>query len=212
MESLSSAEGPERSEAFGESWTPTAVDRFGIWLSSRRIRRAVRSFKGKRVGDFGCGFHATFVRSVLPEVEHAVLVDVSLAPDLLADPRITAIEGTLPETLADLPGKDLDVVLCMSVLEHLWDPQQALADLRELARPGGVCVFNVPTWMGKRFLELSAFRLHLSPPAEMNDHKHYFDPRDLWPMLVKAGFRPQDIQCRRHKFGLNTIAVCRVTE
>ena len=44
----------------------------------------------------------------------------------------------------------------------------------------------------------------------MNDHKTYYDPRDLWPMLVQAGFRPQDIKVHRHKFGLNTFAACRV--
>jgi hypothetical protein len=43
----------------------------------------------------------------------------------------------------------------------------------------------------------------------MNDHKMYYDPRELWPCLVRAGFRPRDIQCRRHKFGLNTFAACR---
>ena len=31
-------------------------------------------------------------------------------------------------------------------------------------------------------------------------------------MLVRAGFRPSEIRCHRHKFGLNTFAACRVTE
>ena len=43
----------------------------------------------------------------------------------------------------------------------------------------------------------------------MNDHKCYYDVRDLWPLLVRAGFRPSDIKCFSHKFGLNTFAVCR---
>ena len=43
----------------------------------------------------------------------------------------------------------------------------------------------------------------------MDDHKRYYDPRDLWPMLVRAGFRPSHIRCHRHKFGLNTFATCR---
>jgi hypothetical protein len=73
-----------------------------------------------------------------------------------------------------------------------------------------VALINVPTWLGKRFLELSAFRFGLSPAEEMNDHKRYYDPRDLWPMLVAAGWRPSEIRIRRHKFGLNTFAVCRV--
>ena len=72
-------------------------------------------------------------------------------------------------------------------------------------------LLNVPTWRGKRALELSAFRLGLSPAEEMDDHKWYFDPRDLWLMLVRAGFRPSEIRCHRHKFGLNTFAACRVS-
>ena len=30
------------------------------------------------------------------------------------------------------------------------------------------------------------------------------------PMLVEAGFKPSKIRCFRHKFGLNTFAVCRL--
>jgi len=73
----------------------------------------------------------------------------------------------------------------------------------------GLAVVNVPSWRGKRFLEFSAFRLGTSPADEMQDHKAYYDPRDLWPILVRAGFAPRDIQCLRHKFGLNTFAACR---
>jgi hypothetical protein len=40
----------------------------------------------------------------------------------------------------------------------------------------------------------------------MNDHKIYFNPRDLWPLLVRAGFLPENIKIQTHKFGLNTIA------
>ncbi len=139
-----------------------------------------------------------------------MLLDVALDPDLKAHPKVEIVEGLLPATLAGLPDASFDVVLCMSVLEHLWEPQQALDEMRRLLAPGGVCLLNVPSWRGKRFLELSAFRLGLSPAEEMNDHKAYYDPRDLWPMLVRAGFRPQDIAVARHKFGLNTFAAARV--
>ena len=60
---------------------------------------------------------------------------------------------------------------------------------------------------GKTFLEFSAFRLGLSPKSEMDDHKMYYDKRDLWPLLVKAGFLPSAIETRYHKFGLNLFAV-----
>jgi hypothetical protein len=72
-----------------------------------------------------------------------------------------------------------------------------------------MCLFNVPSWRGKKFLEYSAFRLGLSPKDEMDDHKAYYDVKDLWPLLVRAGFLPSGIQCFPHKFGLNTFAVCK---
>ena len=57
---------------------------------------------------------------------------------------------------------------------------------------------------------ISAARAGLSPAEEMDDHKTYYDPQDLWPLLVRAGFAPHGIRCYTHKFGLNTFAVCRV--
>jgi SAM-dependent methyltransferase len=199
-----------RDTAFGEEGKITAVDRAGVWLSGHQIRRTVGGIEGKDVGDFGCGFQATYMRTVLAQVRSATLVDISLAGDLKSRPNVTAIEGTLPGILQDLADRSLDVILSMSVLEHLWEPGQTLTHFRRLLRPGGVCAVNVPSWRGKRALEFSAFRLGLSPASEMDDHKRYYDPRDLWPLLVAAGFMPHGIRCFRHKFGLNTFAVCKV--
>jgi SAM-dependent methyltransferase len=199
-----------RTESFGQSYRPSPVDKFGVWLSARQIRRWVPTFAGKRVADLGCGFHATFARTVLDETAQATLVDVALADDLKAHARVRAVEGALPATLAGLPSAGFDVVLMVSVLEHLWEPLETLREIRRLLAPGGVALVNVPSWRGKRYLELSAFRLGLSPAAEMDDHKTYYDVRDLWPLLVRAGFLPSHLQCFSHKLGLNTFAVCRV--
>lgn len=201
-----------RHTSFGQSGDNSLVDRFGVWLSQRQIRRTVGSLAGRDVGDFGSGYDAATMRLYLGVVRSATVVDVSLAPDLKAIPNLTAIEGPLPEVLSVLPAASLDVVLCMSVLEHLWEPELALREFRRLLRPGGVCAVNVPSWRGKRLLEYSAFKLGRSPAEEMDDHKNYYDPRDLWPLLVRAGFKPRLIRCFRHKFGLNTFAVCRTDE
>ena len=207
--------GAGRRASFGQGYEPSAVDRLGVGLSSRRVRRhlgPLRRTDGLAVGDIGCGYHATVTRPLLGDgtVGHAVLADVAQAPDLVARPDVTALEGALPGVLAEVPDGSLDVVLCLSVLEHLWEPEATLRHLHRIARPGGVVLVNVPSWRGKRFLELSAFRLGTSPREEMDDHKAYYDPRDLWPLLVRAGFLPSGIRCTRHKLGLNTFAACTV--
>lgn len=198
-----------RTKAFAQDYSPTVVDRFGVYLSSRTIRRHVPSFAGKRVGDFGCGFHAAFARTILDQAAQVVLVDVALAEDLHRHERVKALQGPLPGILAEVADDSLDVILLVSVLEHLDEPEVALRHVRRILAPGGTFVVNVPSWRGKAYLELSAFRLGLSPRAEMDDHRMYYDVRDLWPLLVRAGFAPSAIQCYPHKFGLNTFAACR---
>jgi SAM-dependent methyltransferase len=198
-----------RSEAYGQARKLSLVDRFGVWLSAVAVRRRV-VFNDKRVADFGCGYDARLARTLTPVAKELLLVDVQLATDLAEYPNIQAVEGEIETVLPVLASKSLDIVLCLSVLEHLQQPQQALTAFHRILAPGGTALINVPSWRGKRWLELSAFKLGLSPSLEMDDHKRYYDPRDLWPLLVDAGFRPSEISCKRHKFGLNTFAACRV--
>jgi SAM-dependent methyltransferase len=204
------SEPESRVTSFGQQKAPSVVDRFGVWLSKRQIRHTVGDLTGRDVADFGCGYQATTMRNYVGVVRSATLLDLSLAPDLKDLPGVVAIEGELPDSLAELKAESLDVILCMSVIEHLWEPQRTITEFRRLLRPGGVCAINVPSWPGKRALEYSAFKLGLSPAEEMDDHKTYYDPKDLWPLLVKAGFKPRNIRCFRHKFRLNTFAICRV--
>ncbi len=201
-----------RQEAFGQGYSLTFVDRFGVWLSARQVKRWVPNFEGLSLLDAGCGFDARLARSFLPQVSKLTLLDVDLAADLDNTPKVDCLRGALPATLERVTDSSLDVVLCLSVLEHLWQPEVALAHFHRVLRPGGKCLINVPSWRGKYFLEYSAFRLGMSPKAEMDDHKAYYDPRDLWPLLVRAGFMPSQIQCFKHKFGLNTFAVVQKKE
>ena len=199
-----------RQTSYGQTHQPTLVDRFGIWLSARRILAMVGDPKGKRIGDFGCGFQAPVGRLFLDGARHMTFVDLSLSQELKDHPNATAIEGQLPDAVRDLPDGSLDVIICNSVLEHLGQPLDTLKSFRRLLAPGGLALVNVPSWRGKWFLEFAAFKLKVSTMEEMDDHKTYYDPRDLWPMLVEAGFRPRHINCFRHKFGLNTFAICRL--
>src|SRR5262245_55354655 len=196
----------DRTQSWGEDYKLSMMDRFGIWLSKVQILRHVRTFSGKDVGDFGCGYHARFVRSVLDEAQSATVVDLSLADDLKAMPKVRAIQGVLPDALGEVPEKSLDVVICNNVLEHLWEPERVLDHVRRTMRSGGVCFLNVPSWWGKFVLETAAFKLHLTSEDEINDHKRYYDRRELWNLVVRGGFKPNQVVCHSHKFGLNTYA------
>jgi len=194
--------------AYGEDHQLGPIDRFGVRLSSRQIHRSVPDFRGKRVADVGCAYRATIARALLDRVDELLLIDIALEPELVAHPKVSAIEGWLPDALSAVADGSQDVVIANSVIEHLWEPLATLEELVRILAPGGLLLLNVPSWRGKSFLEFTGFRLG-SSADEMDDHKMYYDPRDVWPLLVRAGFRPRDIACFRHKFGLNTFARCR---
>jgi SAM-dependent methyltransferase len=183
------------------------VDRFGVWLSQRAIRRQLPDRTDLEVLELGCGYHATQLIALRSRLRRGVGVDFRVAPELHRLDHFTFYEGPIEDTLPKLAEERLDAVLLISVLEHLREPRAALETAAQLLKPNGVLLINVPTWRGKTFLEFSAFRLGLSPAVEMDDHKMYYDKRDLWPLLVDAGFTPSRIKLRYHKFGLNLFAV-----
>jgi SAM-dependent methyltransferase len=185
------------------------VDRLGVWLSQRAIRRYLPKRNDLQVLELGCGYRAAQLIALEPRLKRGIGVDFHIAPELQSLERYTFHEGAIEEILPRLASETLDVVMLISVLEHLAEPQFAIQSAWRLLKPSGLLLINVPTWLGKRFLEFSAFRLGLSPKIEMDDHKMYYGKRDLWPLLVRAGFKPSQIRTKYHKFGLNLFATAR---
>ena len=195
-------------ESYGQRGL-TVADRVGVWLSQRAIRRYLPKRNDLEVLELGCGYRATQLITLEPKLKRGIGVDFQIAPELQALERFTFYQGTIEETLPKLESETVDAVLLISVLEHLTEPHFVIQSAWKMLKPSGLLLINVPTWLGKRFLEFSAFRLGLSSNVEMDDHKMYYGKRDLWPILVRSGFKPSEIRLRYHKFGLNLFAPAR---
>ena len=199
-----------RAASFGEGYRLSYVDRLGTWLSSRRLKSVLGNVRDATLTDIGCGYDARFGMSMIDETASLIAVDVSLSPTVRSHPRVFGIVGQVPAALGQIATGSVRCVVMNSVLEHLDEPIETLRELRRIADPTqGVVFVNVPTWLGKRALEMSAFRLGLSPVAEIDDHRRYYSTRELWTSLRAAGFLPSETKVRLHKFGLNVYGVCR---
>lgn len=209
--SAMSPEEARRFGSYGEESLPAVRIALRDWLVLGRLLRTGAPYRGKRLADVGCGYYAQTTRRLRAQAASTLLVDASISDALKADPKTRVIEARLPEAMNEVDDRSIDVLVCSAVLEHLRDPYETLRHFPRVLAPGGVALLSVPSWAGKRPLEFLAFRLGLSFD-EMNDHKMYYDPRDLWPLLVRAGFVPRNIRCKKHWLRFNTLAVCRQSD
>lgn len=190
-----------RTGAFGEQGL-TVLDRLGNWLSLREIRRYLPSQDAPYLLDLGAGYQARLLRALFAGQGTAHAVDLRLDPSLRSHPGFVTTETPIATALEGMATNTADLILLISVLEHLPDPGKILAECHRVLKPGGRLLINVPTWRGRWFLETAAFRLLLCPAEEIDDHKQYYEISTLWPLLVGAGFRPSHIKLAGAKFGL----------
>jgi SAM-dependent methyltransferase len=117
--------------------------------------------------------------------------------------RPIILEGKIPNSIEAIPKNSVDIVFANNIIEHLENPLQLIKEFKRITKSESLIYINVPSWTGKIFLELAAFRFHLASRIEMQDHKNYYDRKSLWTLVRKSGFMPSQITIRKTKFGLN---------
>ena len=201
-----------RNKSLGQEYKLNFIDNLGIYLSNKRIISEVKKLKEPiRCLEIGCGYEARLLTSVIPYIESGIGIDICVAEHLKSVKKLRFIECYIEEALKKLQDENFNLILSISVFEHLNEPIAVLQTIYKMLSENGVLLINVPTWKGKFFLELVAFKLKLSKNAqiEMDDHKMYYDEKDLWQLLIKAGFKPGQIEMNYHKFGLNLFCIAR---
>lgn len=78
----------------------------------------------------------------------------------LGQPTGTIVHGLRNENLEflTLPAASVDIWLHLDVLEHLFDPFQAMREIARTLRPGGRCFFTAFTYPDRAASEQVAFR------------------------------------------------------
>jgi 2-polyprenyl-3-methyl-5-hydroxy-6-metoxy-1,4-benzoquinol methylase len=108
------------------------------------LERFAPHVRGRRVLDAGAGLGVVSVELAHHYGAFVVALDYSH--------WVTGIEREAHPVQADLmclPLADLsfDTVICMEVLEHTLNPDQALAEIWRVLRPGGALILSTPSYM-----------------------------------------------------------------
>ena len=156
-------------------------------LRKMRIRRVlpyIREHRDCQLLDIGCGWDASFLKSVEPYIKSGVGVDFK-APILTAG-KIRTERLTLQDHLP-FTDASFDLVTMLAVLEHLENPKAILQEIYRVLRPGGNLVLTVPSRAAQPVLEFLAFDLGVVSRAEIADHKVYYNRATLTLLLEEVG-------------------------
>lgn len=145
--------------------------------------------------DVGCGQGGSYAIALRRRGVSYVGVDVS--GEAVGAARASGLDAQVISDAADLPFDDgtFDLVLCVEVLEHLFAPHAAAAEIRRVLRPGGRLVASTPNvayWRLRANLLFGVWNpigdeLSLEQPWR-DPHIRFFTPTTLKRMLLTAGF------------------------
>jgi len=195
----------------------TAAPAFRRW-----VQRAEKSKKQLCVLDIGCG-KAQFLFDVTSALRHRyqadfkriAVVDLIRAEGSRLDEIIPAPEFHQQSVDGQkLPFEDgsFDFVSCNHVLEHVFETEQFLCEIRRILRPDGLAVISVPNcaaWMnriaflfggqplgsevGTRSVTYGFWPVFMQDRLKQFDpsgHIRDFTPRSLRDLAAACGFQP----------------------
>ena len=125
-------------------WSEDAIEVYAKWLGLKQ---------GMRVADIGCGlgYLGYTYWKYFGNNGHYIGIDIN--EDLLKEAQETShnwvIGGTAEFIQGDayqipLPDNSVDMVMCQTLLMHLQNPEQVLAEMKRVLKPGGVIMCKEP--------------------------------------------------------------------
>lgn len=150
-----------------------------------KVRLVERFVPAGRILDVGCG-DGKFLWALAPERWERCGVERSTAAVDLVRQRIPGLQLVAGDIHSNelIPGA-FDALTFWHVLEHLPDPEAALARAAALLRPGGRLFISLPCIDS---LQALLFRGHWYGFDDVPRHLHHFSGRSLNVLLAKTGF------------------------
>lgn len=101
-------------------------------------------------------------------------------------------------------GEKFDTVVALALIEHLKEPDQAVAEWAKLLRGGGRVVMTTPHRAFRAIHDAGA-KIGLFSADAADEHEEMFDRQGLHELAEKAGLRI--VKYKRFLFGANQLIV-----
>jgi SAM-dependent methyltransferase len=149
----------------------------------KQVLPFLRRYPNCRLLDIGCGWEAKLLRTVEPYIASGIGIDFK-APVLKTE-KLETLSLTLQDKLP-FEDESFDFIAMLAVMEHLENDEAILNECARLLRPGGGLLITVPSWYAKPVLEFLSYKLNLINPAEIRDHRRYYNNEDLVALVDRV--------------------------
>lgn len=182
-------------ESYNRSWT----ERLGRELKSdSRLHLEIAAGivpPCQKFLDIGCGdgYMATLIQDRCSRIFG---IDISPTALKQAEGRGYSHLQRLDLNEERLPYGDgyFDVVVCLDILEHIFDPENLLKEIHRVIRRGGILIVSVPNLRYLKYILILVIRGRVpltsgDPFIYEGGHCHYFTNKSLTGLLNKCGFK-----------------------
>lgn len=154
----------------------------------------------RRLFDLGCG-NGAFAAALAVNGIDVTGVDQSVSgiqEGQRAFPNLRLEVGSGYDDLASRFGR-FPVVICLEVIEHVYDPRSFARTIFNLLEPGGTAIISTPFhgyWKNLALAVTNRFDFHLDP---LWDHGHikFWSEATLAKLIAETGF----VSCRFERVG-----------
>lgn len=161
--------------------TSGEVDTSKRWCGPRN--RVLELSRGGALLDIGCNSGA-FLQTMRDDAWK--LHGIEISSDQARRAQVNSGARVFVGDVLDAPfaPESFDVVTCLHVMEHMYQPKEVLARVWSWLKPGGILYIQVPNIEG---LEASLFGSYWFG-LELPRHLYHFSPASLRRLLTQSGY------------------------
>ena len=159
-----------------------------------KLSRFIPRETGKTILDFGCG-KGEVIGAMLklnPDAKY-MGVDVSATAIDFAIKKYPTVPFYRIEDGGKIPIADssVDFVFSSEVVEHIYDTENAFAELKRIVKPGGEILITTPYHglIKNLAIVIFGFDKHFNPTGP---HVRFFSKKTLFGLIEKNGFKISD--------------------
>lgn len=146
--------------------------------------------EGDNVLDIGCG-SGKFIELLPQKIFYGVDISDKYL-DIAKERGYKEVHQTdLSFDRLPVPNELFDSVICMEVLEHLFDPLHALAEINRVLKPNGTLIISVPNigWLPCRLSSLAGYFSDFQNTTLVPSHIRFYTIKRLKYILSQTGFK-----------------------